>query len=330
MTCPKTMRIVVMPQALRIIIPPLGNAFNGLMKTSSLASVISMEELLRRTELLIQVQFKVLEIFIVAALLLSGAHHAVGLRSSGRLEAHFSRSVAVSDRTTRAGAADHGRSVERARCCRMTPDGVRQARRLDGRGAQASTSISARHHVLKGVDLTVHKGEVVVIIGPAAAARAPSCAPSTISTRPIGLGAHRRRCLWAIAEWQPALRRSPTQACRSQRRQIGMVFQQFNLLQPHDAPWRTSCAGRCRCCKTTARRRPDRAPAAARAGRPRRTRRRPIPTQLSGGQQQRVAIARALAMHPKVMLFDEPTSALDPEMVGRGAEGDAGSVASRA
>ena len=68
MTRATTMRVVVMPQALRIIIPPLGNAFNGLMKTSSLASVISMEELLRRTELLIQVQFKVLEIFIVAAL----------------------------------------------------------------------------------------------------------------------------------------------------------------------------------------------------------------------------------------------------------------------
>ena len=68
MTRAVTMRVVVMPQALRIIIPPLGNAFNGLMKTSSLASVISMEELLRRTELLIQVQFKVLEIFIVAAL----------------------------------------------------------------------------------------------------------------------------------------------------------------------------------------------------------------------------------------------------------------------
>lgn len=64
----QSMRRVVLPQALRIVIPPLGNSFNGLMKTSSLASVISMDELLRRTELLIQVQFRVLEIFTVAAI----------------------------------------------------------------------------------------------------------------------------------------------------------------------------------------------------------------------------------------------------------------------
>src|SRR5712675_1091965 len=66
MTWPKTMRVVVFPQAFRIILPPLGNAFNGLMKSSSLASAISMEELLRRTELLVQVKFKVLELFCVA------------------------------------------------------------------------------------------------------------------------------------------------------------------------------------------------------------------------------------------------------------------------
>jgi polar amino acid transport system permease protein len=68
MTWPKLMRVIVLPQAARVIIPPMGNAFNGLMKTSSLASVISMEELLRRTELLVQVKFKVLELFCVAAL----------------------------------------------------------------------------------------------------------------------------------------------------------------------------------------------------------------------------------------------------------------------
>lgn len=62
------MRLVVLPQALRIVVPPIGNSFNGMMKTSSLASVISMDELLRRTEMLIQVQFRVLELFTVASL----------------------------------------------------------------------------------------------------------------------------------------------------------------------------------------------------------------------------------------------------------------------
>ncbi len=92
MTWPKTMRVVVMPQAMRIIIPPLGNAFNGLMKTSSLASVISMEELLRRTELLVQVQFKVLEIFVIAALYYLVLTTLWGLVQA-RLEAYASRSV---------------------------------------------------------------------------------------------------------------------------------------------------------------------------------------------------------------------------------------------
>jgi polar amino acid transport system permease protein len=88
-----TMRFVVLPQAMRIIIPPLGNAFNGLMKTSSLASVISMEELLRRTEMLIQVQFKVLEIFVDAAIFYLAMTTVWGFIQH-RIEKHFSRSLA--------------------------------------------------------------------------------------------------------------------------------------------------------------------------------------------------------------------------------------------
>ncbi len=90
----QTMRLVVLPQALRIVIPPLGNAFNGLMKTSSLASVISMDELLRRTELLIQVQFKVLEIFIVAALYYLALTTLWGFAQAW-LERHLARSTAL-------------------------------------------------------------------------------------------------------------------------------------------------------------------------------------------------------------------------------------------
>ncbi|MDR3496068.1 MAG: amino acid ABC transporter permease [Ancalomicrobiaceae bacterium] len=62
------MRYIIMPQALRIIIPPLGNSVNGLLKTTSVTSVISMEELLRRTQVLIQERFMVLELFAVAAI----------------------------------------------------------------------------------------------------------------------------------------------------------------------------------------------------------------------------------------------------------------------
>src|SRR5436190_5416004 len=60
---------VVLPQALRVIIPPLGNSVNGLLKTTSIASVISMEEVLRRGQILMQQKFQVLEVFMVVALI---------------------------------------------------------------------------------------------------------------------------------------------------------------------------------------------------------------------------------------------------------------------
>jgi polar amino acid transport system permease protein len=86
----QVMRYVVMPQALRIIVPPLGNSVNGLLKTTSITSVISMEELLRRTQILIQERFMVLELFAVAAiyyLLMTTAWDFV----QRRIERHFGR-----------------------------------------------------------------------------------------------------------------------------------------------------------------------------------------------------------------------------------------------
>ena len=109
MTHAMTMRIIVLPQAMRVIIPPLGNTFNSLLKTTSLASVISMEELLRRTEVLIQVQFKVLEIFIVAALYYLVMTTIWGFIQE-RLEAHFSRSHAPA--TARGAAASNAARAE--------------------------------------------------------------------------------------------------------------------------------------------------------------------------------------------------------------------------
>jgi len=68
LTSAQVMAYVVLPQATRIVIPALGNSVNGLLKTTSVASVISMEELLRSTQILIQEKFLVLELFTVAAL----------------------------------------------------------------------------------------------------------------------------------------------------------------------------------------------------------------------------------------------------------------------
>jgi polar amino acid transport system permease protein len=59
--------LVTLPQAFRVIIPPLGNSVNGLLKATSITSIISMEELMRRSQMVMQVRFDVLEVYMVAA-----------------------------------------------------------------------------------------------------------------------------------------------------------------------------------------------------------------------------------------------------------------------
>lgn len=88
-----TLRLVTLPQVIRIIIPPLGNSVNGLLKATSLASVISMEELMRRSQVLMQAKFEVLELYCVAAcyyLVLTTLWNLV----QGRLEQHYGRGFA--------------------------------------------------------------------------------------------------------------------------------------------------------------------------------------------------------------------------------------------
>jgi general L-amino acid transport system ATP-binding protein len=156
---------------------------------------------------------------------------------------------------------------------------------------------------LRGVDLTVARQEVVVVIGPSGSGK------STLIRCINRLEEHDEgRIVVDGVELTRDLRR-----IQEIRRETGMVFQQFNLF-PHLtvldnvtlAPrqvrrMRKQQAEELAMGLLTQVRIPDQA--------------RKYPGQLSGGQQQRVAIARALAMQPKVMLFDEPTSALDPEMI---------------
>ncbi|MFB9484821.1 amino acid ABC transporter ATP-binding protein [Streptomyces filamentosus] len=158
-------------------------------------------------------------------------------------------------------------------------------------------------HVLQGIDLTVDRGEVVVVIGPSGSGKSTLCRAinrlETIESGEIRIDGR------PLPEEGKELARL--------RAEVGMVFQSFNLFAHKTVLANVSLAQT----KVRGRKRDeadrrsrellDRVGLAAHADK--------YPAQLSGGQQQRVAIARALAMDPKVMLFDEPTSALDPEMI---------------
>jgi len=157
--------------------------------------------------------------------------------------------------------------------------------------------------VLRGINMTVNKGEVIVIFGPSGSGK------STFI-----------RCINRLEEHQKGQiivdgveLTNDIRNIETVRKEVGMVFQQFNLF-PHLTVLQNIMLA-----PVWVRRMPkDQARELAmqllkRVGIPEQANK--YPGQLSGGQQQRVAIARALAMQPKIMLFDEPTSALDPEMI---------------
>jgi general L-amino acid transport system ATP-binding protein len=158
-------------------------------------------------------------------------------------------------------------------------------------------------HVLKGINLTVHKREVVVIFGPSGSGK------STFIRCLNRLEEHQRGQIFVDGvELTNDIRNIETV-----RQEVGMVFQQFNLF-PHLtviqnialAPFWVRHIPKEKSRELAMQ-------LLTRVGIPEQADK--YPGQLSGGQQQRVAIARALAMQPRIMLFDEPTSALDPEMI---------------
>ncbi len=168
-------------------------------------------------------------------------------------------------------------------------------------------------HVLKGVDLVVHRGEVVVIIGPSGSGKSTFLRTMNFLDRPDS-GDIRINGV-VIGAPEPGSRRATLSdgGLSRQRRQVGMVFQQFNLFSHMTALENVMCGPVQVLGKPRADAMADARRLLAAVGLSEKE--SSYPAQLSGGQQQRVAIARALAMHPALMLFDEPTSALDPEMV---------------
>ncbi|MBW8486237.1 amino acid ABC transporter ATP-binding protein [Actinomadura sp. PM05-2] len=168
--------------------------------------------------------------------------------------------------------------------------------------------------VLKGIDLEVRQGEVMCIIGPSGSGKSTflRCINhlEKINAGRLWVNGH----LVGYRQKGDKLHELRDKEVAAQRREIGMVFQRFNLF-PHmtalgnvmEAPVRVKR-------RPKAKAREDAVALLERVGLGDKI--GSYPGQLSGGQQQRVAIARALAMEPALMLFDEPTSALDPELVG--------------
>lgn len=159
-------------------------------------------------------------------------------------------------------------------------------------------------HALKNINLEIAKGEVVVVIGPSGSGK------STML-----------RCINALEEITEGELtigeidiHNPNTNLNDVRKNLGMVFQHFNLY-PHKTVLDNITLAPIKALKQTKEEATKKAEALlARVGML--DKKHAFPSQLSGGQQQRIAIARSLAMEPDVMLFDEPTSALDPEMVG--------------
>jgi len=168
--------------------------------------------------------------------------------------------------------------------------------------------------VLRGIDLVVERGQVTCVVGPSGSGKSTSLRCVNHLEKVNAGRLYVDGVLVGYQERGDKLHELHPREAARQRRDIGMVFQHFNLF-PHmtalenimEAPMQVKKIKKDAAAEV-ARRQLAQVGLADKAA--------TYPAQLSGGQQQRVAIARALAMEPKLMLFDEPTSALDPELVG--------------
>jgi polar amino acid transport system permease protein len=340
MTPSLLMRRIIAPQAIRTMIPAFGNETVSALKNSSLASVISVQELTLRSTQLASSTFDFFSIFFASGLiylmLTTGVsvvqlfvERALDLdrpatpnrltrlmpwyRSPLVLEPIVAeplspteaRSADVIQYPTPVNDVKASRSDRTRRSATLTRNNVA----VDVNGLFKAYD---RQVVLAGVNMTVRLGEVVALLGPSGSGK------STLL-----------RCINHLEGWDAGTvkiggRRigfredgnplSPRDMANERASVgVGMVFQQFNLFGHLTAL--ENVAGPLRWVHGVSRIDADRRALQLleRVGLSHRA--EALPRHLSGGQQQRVAIARAIAPNPSVLLLDEPTSALDPELV---------------
>jgi len=337
-----TLRRIILPQAMRAILPGMSNDVIGMIKGTSIASVIFVNELTFRSQQIVGQNFKFFTVFAAAGVIYLIMTSAVSA-CQALLERHFNIEI---DREAGRGSGFTFFNVPLpgfgpkpatppalATGSPVTKDNVEAAASLDWiRNITNPTSAEldaeptpfvvfrnvhkayGSREVLRGIDLTVNKGEVVVVMGPSGSGKstllrlvnhleALDWGEITVEGKYVGYQ-RRHNLMRPIRD----LAKARADA------QIGMVFQHFNLFEHLSAIENVMEAP-----VQVYGEKPDTARTLAlnllaSVGLSQHANK--LPHRLSGGQQQRVAIARALAISPRLMLFDEPTSALDPELVG--------------
>jgi polar amino acid transport system permease protein len=327
-----TLRRIVLPQAMRAILPGMANQVISLVKGTSIASVIFVNELTFRAQQVVGQNFHFFTVFAAAGLIYLTLTSAVA-GAQAWLERHFDPETRR-DASRRAGLGGLF-GVRRAApaAVEAAPPVVALAATLGGSIAPGPIGIDrptvdpvpfvvcrdvhksyGPREVLRGIDLTVARGEVVVIMGPSGSGKSTLLrlvnhleqldgGEITVDGRHVGY-----RPVNGVLHPLNDLAGARAKA------RIGMVFQHFNLFEHLTALENVIEAP-----IQVYREKPEAARAhgmALLAGVGLQHHADHLPHRLSGGQQQRVAIARALAITPRLMLFDEPTSALDPELVG--------------
>jgi polar amino acid transport system permease protein len=343
-----TLRRIILPQAMRAILPGMANDIISMIKGTSIASVIFVNELTFRSQQIVGQNFKFFTVFAAAGIIYLVLTSAVAL-GQALLERRFNLEI---DRTAGRGSGFTSmfgfgpRQAERSFAPPTSPTAAVKPIRsttpialaevsrapawignvagpigINAASGAASFVVCKNIHksygardVLCGIDLTVNRGEVVVIMGPSGSGK------STL----LRLVNHLERLDWGeitvdgnyvgYKKVGNALRPTRDLAKARAEARIGMVFQHFNLFDHltalgnvveapihvyREAPERAHELGMSLLSSVGLGHHASH-----------------LPHRLSGGQQQRVAIARALAISPRLMLFDEPTSALDPELVG--------------
>jgi polar amino acid transport system permease protein len=313
---------IILPQAMRAIIPSGFNEIIGLAKATSIVYVLALPELFYTVQVIYRRNLEIIPLLMVATVwyliimtLLSlvqfGIERYYARGATRQVQQPILRRFLGPGRTTRAIAATRSTS-DRQRASLAAFD-----RHGKDAGLVEIRNISKRFGdflALDNVSLTVLPGEVTAIIGPSGAGKSTLLRTINHLESPDGGYAAVDGTIVAYERRGNVLYELKDALIRKRRAGIGMVFQNFNLF-PHltvveniiEAPVALQGVPH------------DEAVALAldlleRVGLGEKA--EAYPRHLSGGQQQRVAIARALALRPKVLLFDEPTSALDPELVG--------------